>query len=93
MKDRKFVAVYKHQLTGAQIEKTVLASDILEAAGQFDGIIYPKHECISISLVRMKEKKTSEKASAIFHDIMKASVMAKPKIKKSIKAKNNVKKG
>lgn len=91
--DRKFVGLYKNLTTGEQIEKTVLASDLLEAAGQFDGITYPDHECISISLVNMKEKKTSEKASAMFHNIMKASVMVKPKIKKTVKEKNNEKKG
>lgn len=81
-KDRKFVGLYKHLKTGKQIEKTVLASDILEAAGQFDGITYPDHECISISLVSMKEKKPIKKkptktvqvVTGSFMDIMKASV-------------------
>lgn len=81
-KDKKFVGLYKHLITGKQIEHKVIASDILEAAGQFDLITYTDHECILISLVRMKEKKPIKKKPAktvqvitgSFMDIMKASV-------------------
>lgn len=55
-KDSKFIAVYKEINTGKQIERTVMASDILEAAGQFDGINYYNYVCISISLVRYKNQ-------------------------------------
>lgn len=91
--DRKFVGLYKNLTTGKQIEKTLLASDLLEAAVQFDGITYPNHECISISLVSMKDKKPIKEASNIFHSIMKASVTVKPKAKAKSKETNNTKRG
>lgn len=92
-KDQKFVGLYKHLITGKQIEHKVIASDILEAAGQLDGITYPDHECILISLVGMKEKKPIKKKPAktvqvvtgSFMDIMKAS--AKQAETKSAKKK------